>query len=36
MGAMLDSRGDIVCDDVTNTWITGALTDAVSVSFRMP
>ncbi len=36
MGAMLDSRGDIVCDDVTNTWITSALTDAVSVSFRMP
>ena len=35
-GAMLDVRGEIVCDDVTNTWITGALTDAISASFRLP
>ena len=35
-GAMLDSRGEIVCDDVTNYWITAALVDAVSASFRLP
>jgi hypothetical protein len=35
-GAMLDSRGDIVCDDVTNTYIGMALTDAMTWSFRLP
>jgi hypothetical protein len=35
-GAMLDSRGEIVCDDVSNYWITAALVDAVSGSFHLP
>jgi hypothetical protein len=35
-GAVLDSRGDIVCDDVTNNWITAAMVDTVSSSFRLP
>ena len=35
-GAMLDSRGEIVCDDVSNYWITAALVDTVSASFRLP
>ena len=35
---MLDSRGEIVCDDVSNNWITAAMTDTVSGtgSFRLP
>lgn len=35
-GAMLDSRGDIVCDDVTNAYLAMALIDALSRSFRLP
>ena len=35
-GATLDSRGDIVCDDVTNTQIAAALTYAMTGSFRLP
>jgi len=35
-GALLDGRGDIVCDDVTNTSISGALLYAMTGSFRLP
>jgi len=35
-GAQLDGRGEIVCDDVTNTSLAGALTYAMSGSFRLP
>lgn len=35
-GAMLDSRGDIVCDDVTNVYLGMALIDALPRSFRLP
>ncbi len=35
-GASLDGRGEIVCDDVTNTSVAGALTYAMSGSFRLP
>ena len=35
-GASLDGRGEIVCDDVTNTSVAAALTYAMSGSFRLP
>jgi len=35
-GAMLDSRGEIVCDDVTNGQIASILVPAVASSFSLP
>ncbi len=35
-GAMLDDRGEIVCDDVSNVQIGATLTQAVGSSFSLP